>query len=33
VDFFVSGVSNDGNYEISEDIFARIFEKGTVVFS
>jgi len=33
VDFFVRGVSNDGNYEITEDVFARIFQAGKVVFS
>jgi hypothetical protein len=33
VDFFVSGVSKDGNYTLTEDVFARIFQQGKVIFT
>jgi len=32
-DLYVFGTSNDGNYTVSEDVFARIFKEGKAVFS
>jgi hypothetical protein len=33
IDFFVSGTSNDGNYELDGDALSSIFQQGKVVFS